>query len=387
MGLKPTEVKMTLPLEGISILDSAHQYPGPYCSMLLGDMGANVIKIERPGVGDPARFLKHFFFSLNRNKQSLTLNLKEPAARDIIYRLVEQHDVFTEGFRPGVAARLGIDYETLHKINPRLVYCSISGYGQNGPYRDYPGHDLNYQAMAGMTEAFKHEDGSYVPPGVAIGDLSSGMFSALGIMAALMAREKTGKGQYIDVSMSDGLLSWMGTAIGSPGDTALGVDGDAGYGIFQGKDGKFFTLGIAHEDWFWERLCTTVGLESHKGLGALERRVQKKELVEKLKEIFGSKTRQEWLSILIDADVPVSPVNTLAEVPEDPHVKSRKMVQEITLGSGERINQVSFPVRLSDMPREIRMPPPELGEHTNEILKNLGYTEKDITAFQKAGII
>jgi len=378
---------MVLPLEGIRILDSAHQYPGPYCSMLLADMGADVLKIERPGVGDPARIAPQFFRSLNRNKKSLTLDLKANAAKEILYRLVKHYDVFTEGFRPGVASRLGIDYESLRRINPRLVYCSISGYGQEGPYRDLPGHDLNYQAMAGMLECFKDKDGNYVTPGVAIGDLSSGMFAAIGIMAALMAREKTGRGQYVDVSMSDGLISWMATYIGSLAEMMQGVRGDAGYGIFTAGDGRSFTLGIAHEDWFWERLCTAVGLEAKRDLGAMARRQRRTELVEELQMIFKQKSTDEWIKILTDADVPVFPVNTVPEVPEDPHVKYRQMIQEITLGSGERIKQVSFPVRLSEMPREIRMPPPELGEHTNEILRDLGYTSEDLENLKRDAVV
>lgn len=378
---------MPLPLEGTVILDSAHQYPGPYCSMLLGDLGAEIIKIERPGVGDPARFAPDFFRSLNRNKKSLTLNLKAPAAREIFYRLVKQHDVFTEGFRPGVVDRLGVDYESLRKINPGIVYCSISGYGQEGPYRDLPGHDLNYQAMSGMLGAFKDKDGSYILPGVAIGDLSSGMFAALGILAALMAREKTGKGHYVDVSMSDGLLSWMATAIGSAVDTSISVGGDAGYGIFQGSDQKYFTIGIAHEDWFWERLCTAIGLEEYMGLNGMERRKRKNEIVEKLKRIFRTRAAHEWVDILIKADVPVFQVNSPRDVTEDPHVKHRGMIQEVTLRSGDKVKQVSFPVRLSGMSSQIRMPPPELGEHTDPILKTLGYAMDDIIKFRKEGVI
>ncbi len=379
---------MDRPLEGIRILDSAHQYPGPYCSMLLADLGAEVLKVERPGIGDPARQLPHFFQSINRNKMSLTLDLKAQAGREIFCRLVERYDVFTEGFRPEVAGRLSIDYETLRKVNPRLVYCSISGYGQEGPYRDLPGHDLNYQAMAGMLQCFRDREGNFIEPGVAIGDLSSGMFAALGILAALMGREKTGQGQYIDVSMFDGLLSWMSTYFGVFfGTGQFDRDRDPGYGIFQAQDGKAFTLGIAHEDWFWDRLCSAIGLDEYRSIQAMERRKRRIELVEKLQMVFSQKPREEWINILVGADVPVSPVQTPEQVVEDPHVHFREMIQEISLSSGVGIKQVGFPIKLSRMPQKIRIPPPELGEHTEEILEWAGYQKDEIGRFKKEGVI
>jgi crotonobetainyl-CoA:carnitine CoA-transferase CaiB-like acyl-CoA transferase len=376
------------PLEGIRILESAHQYPGPYCSLLLADLGAEVIKIERPGVGDLARQAPHFFQSINGNKKSLTLDLKLPATRKILYRLVEHSDVFMDGFRPGVASRIGMDYPTLRKVNPRLIYCSISGYGQEGPYRDLPGHDLNYQAMAGMLQCFQDEKGNFVAPGVAIGDLSSGMFSAIGILAALQARQKTGLGQFIDVSMFDGLLSWMSTRLGIFWGTAwFEKERDAGYGIFRAKDGQFFTLAIAHEDWFWDRLCVAIGLPEYQGIKAIERRRRRPELVERLQKIFLAKPREEWLKVIVQADVPVAPVQNPEEIERDPHVVFRKMVQEISLVDGGKIRQVGFPMKLSDMPDRLRTPPPRLGEHTEEILKSIGYRDDEIDTFKKEGTI
>ena len=289
---------------------------------------------------------------------------------------------------PAAAAnRLGIDYKTLNKINPRLIYCSITGYGQEGPYRDLPGHDLNYQALVGMLECFKDKEGHYIAPGLAIGDLSSGMFAALGIMAALMAREKTGRGHYVDVSMSDGLLALMTTLLTGSGGRLTEFGTDAGYGIFEAGDKKHFTLGIAHENWFWDRLCTSLGLDDYNGLNGMERRQRKKEIVGKLQEVFYTKPREEWVKILTEADVPVSPVNGLNEVSEDPHVKYREMVQEITLNSGESMKQISFPVQISEMPREIRMLPPSLGEHNSEILTDLGYAEDDIERLKEEGVV
>jgi crotonobetainyl-CoA:carnitine CoA-transferase CaiB-like acyl-CoA transferase len=379
---------MTLPLQGIKILDSAHQYPGPYCSMLLGDLGAEVIKVEQPGTGDPARQNPGFFKGINRSKKSITLNLKKPSAREIMLRLVKAADVFTEGFRPGVVKRLGVDYETLKAVNPGLIYCSISGYGQDGPYRDLPGHDLNYMAMAGMLDSIRDKDGNHISPGVAIGDLSSGMFAVIGIMAALMARGHTGKGQYIDVSMFDGLLSWMSIRFGLLfHNGSSGRSYDPGYGVFKAGDGQPFTLGIAHEDWFWDRLCRATGLEDLVGIKGGERHRQKKELVGKLQAVFFQKTREEWMNILVEADVPVAPVKTPEQVLDDPQVLFRKMIRAIDLPSGGSIQQVAFPVRLSETPAVIQSPPPELGEHTEEVLLKAGFSKEDIDRFRQEGAI
>jgi len=379
---------MIRPLEGIRILESAHQYPGPYCSLLLADMGAEVIKIERPGVGDLARQLTEFFRSINGNKKSLTLDLKLPEARKVLYRLVEGSDVFMEGFRPGVAARIGIDYPTLKNVNPRLIYCSISGYGQEGPYRDLPGHDLNYLSMAGMLHCFQDEEGNFIAPGVAIGDLSSGMFAAIGILAALQRRYRTGQGQFIDVSMFDGLLSWMTTRLGIFWGTGkFERERDAGYGIFRTLDGRFLTLAIAHEDWFWDRLCGAMGLSEYRGIRGSERRKRRAELAERLQRVFLQKSMEEWVKILKDADVPVAPVQSPEEIDKDPQVLFRKMVHEVLLPSGEKIKQVGAPIKFSEMPESQRTPPPQLGEHTEEILLGLGYVGEEIERLRQARVI
>lgn len=380
---------MSLPLDGIRILDSAHQYPGPYCSMLLADMGAEVLKIERPGSGDPARQVPDFFRTINRNKRSLTLDVKREEGREILLRLVEGCDVFTEGFRPGVVKRLGIDFEALSRVNPRLVYCSISGYGQTGPFRDVPGHDLNYQAMAGMLEAFRDRQGEYVVPRVTVADLSSGMFAALGILGALMARERSGKGQYVDVSMFDGVLSWMGASVGMSFSAGVFDFGqDAGYGIFRGADGRSFSLGIAHEDWFWQRLCLVLGMEEHAGLNALERRVERPRLEKVMQAVFSRRTRDEWVEALIEADVPVAPVHDMEALAGDPHVKARNLIQDIFLASGQTSRQVSFPVEFSACDaRRIRRPPPELGEHTDEVLAEIGYSDEEVSRLRREGIV
>ncbi|MGD9890407.1 MAG: CaiB/BaiF CoA transferase family protein, partial [Dehalococcoidia bacterium] len=204
------------PLDGITVVSMAEQYPGPYCTMLLADMGADVILVERPGRGDPARGptgMSDHFAALSRNKRSIAVDAKREAGREIIVRLARDADVLVEGFRPGVMDRLGLGYAALGEVNPRLIYCSITGYGQDGPYRSRPGHDLSYQALAGLLSSLIPAGQFDRRPGVAIGDLSSAMFAAQGILAALIARAQTGRGQSIDVSMTDGLVSWMGTAI------------------------------------------------------------------------------------------------------------------------------------------------------------------------------
>jgi crotonobetainyl-CoA:carnitine CoA-transferase CaiB-like acyl-CoA transferase len=242
--------------------------------------------------------------------------------------------------------------------------------------------------MSGMLECFKDRENNFVMPGIAIGDLSSGMFAAVGIMAALAAREKTNRGQFVDVSIFDGLVSWMSTILGNYLDKApFDAMDDAGYGIFKASDGKSLTLGIAHENWFWERLCDVIGLQGFRGLDAKERRVRQDELTAELHRVFASKPREEWIQTLVKADLPVAPVKTLEEVIQDPHRGFRQMIREKPGKPGELGFQVNFPVKLFDTPAEIRLPPPELGEHNGEILKWLGYSAAQIERFVKNGVI
>jgi crotonobetainyl-CoA:carnitine CoA-transferase CaiB-like acyl-CoA transferase len=268
------------------------------------------------------------------------------------------------------------------------VYCSISGYGQEGPYRDLPGHDLNYMAMAGMSQFFKDGEGNLVPPGVAIGDLSSGMFAALGILAAVMVKVRTGQGQYVDVSMFDGLLSWLSTYFGILSDTGKTERlYDAGYGIFEAGDGELFTIGIAHEDWFWERLCQAVGLAERQGLKGVARRERREELRAELQAVFSRKPREDWVRVLAEADVPVAPVQTLEQVARDPHVAFRQIIREIPSRSGKTDRHVGFPIQLSETPWSVRAPAPELGEHTDEILADIGYSTSEIQELRDMGAV
>jgi crotonobetainyl-CoA:carnitine CoA-transferase CaiB-like acyl-CoA transferase len=276
----------------------------------------------------------------------------------------------------------------LKKINPALVYCAISGYGQQGPYRDLPGHDLNYIGMAGMLYCFQDDGGHFISPRVSIADLSSAMFAAIGILSALQARQKTGLGQYVDVSMFDGLLSWMSTSLGLFWGTGrFEKFQDAGYGIFQAGDGEYFTLAIAHEDWFWDRLCAALVLPAYQGIKAPERRKRRSELVTEMKKVFLQKSRDEWLKILTQADVPIAPVKKPEEIESDPQVIFRRMVQEFTSQGGENFKQVGFPLKMSDMADRLRTPPPGLGEQTREILKFLGYGPEEIDHLKQKNIV
>jgi crotonobetainyl-CoA:carnitine CoA-transferase CaiB-like acyl-CoA transferase len=239
-----------------------------------------------------------------------------------------------------------------------------------------------------MLACFQDGGGNFIAPGVAIGDLSSGMFAAIGILAALRASEKTGQGQYIDVSMFDGLLSWMSTRLGIFfGTGRFERDMDAGYGIFRAGDGQAFVLGIAHEDWFWDRLCSAIGMDEYRGIQAAERRKRRDELAEKLQNIFRQKPMDEWGKILVKADVPVSPVQTPEKVEKDPQVVFREMIQEISFPSGKKMKQVGVPIKLSDMPGKIRLPTPELGEHPEEILESLDYSKDEISRLKKEGVV
>ncbi|MBS7246922.1 MAG: CoA transferase [Candidatus Jordarchaeales archaeon] len=391
---------MPAPLEGITVLDLTRLLPGPFCSMILGDLGANVIKIESVRLGDWTRWVPPFiqsesaiFLSVNRNKKSVTLNLRSEEGLEIFYRMVRRSDVILEGFRPGVARRLRIDYDTVRKINPRIVYCSISGFGQNGPYAERSGHDVNYVGIGGVLDLTGVRDEPPVIPGVPIADLAGGMAGVIGVLAALLAREKTGVGQYVDVSMLDIVVSWLSIYAGmhliggvtvSRGSNIL-AGGIGSYGVFETKDGKYITLGILEEH-FWRNFCRAVerpDLEKYPYL-SLERR---DELHEIIQEIIVNRTLNEWLRIFEENDVPCGPVNSLREVFSDPHVLHREMVTEVEHAKVGKIKQVGFPLKFSEKWRVIRQPPPILGEHTVEVLREIGYNDEEIENFRKKGVI
>lgn len=382
---------MVLALEGLRVLTIEEKLPATYCSMLLGDLGADVIILERPGTGNPARALPHFLEITNRNKRSITINLKSERGREICYKLAQKCDVILECMRPGVVKRLGIGYDTIKDINPQIVYCSVSGYGQDGPYRDWPAHDSSYQGIAGILN-FTPRDSECVPqlPGILIADLSAGMFAAISILSALLARDKLESGQYIDVSMTDGLVSWLSVPLGQYFTTGIPPQrgsGEPAMGVFAAKDGKYLTLSIAHEDYFWRSLCQAIGMAELGDIGREQRWQMRDELAAILKKTLLTKTRDAWVKILIKADVPCAPVLSLEEVVADAHLRQRGVFPEVQDTKGNKVKQVAYPAKFSETPPQIRRLSPALGEHTQEILDWLGYTPTEIEALRQKGDI
>lgn len=375
---------MALALEGIKIVDLTRYAPGPYCTMILADLGAEVTKVEEgivgqgvpefPPPGSP-------YDPLNRNKRSIVLNLKTEVGKEIFYRLAENADVVVEGFRPGVVSRLGIDFEALKKLNDRLIYCSISGYGQSGPYCNLPGHDINYIAQAGAMGLML---GPTIP-GNLIGDMAGGgMQAAIGIMAALMARERTGKGQFVDIAIADGVVSlsclylaeFLRTNKIPKKENRISVGAAPFYNIYETKDGKFITIAAHPELRFFANLCKVLGCEYlipfHTDVAKAE------EIRTVLKAAFLTKTRDEWFDLLMKVDTAVGKVYGVEEVATDPQVLHRQMVVEVEDPSEGKVRHVGIGIKLSETPGKIRKLAPRPGQDTKAILGELGFREEEI---------
>ena len=375
---------MTKPgaLSDITVIDLSRLLPGPYCSMILADHGARVIAIE------DKRFLADglFFNIINRNKEHMTLNLKSAEGKDIFFRLVENADVVLEGFRPGVVDRLGVDYETVRNINPRIVYCSITGYGQNGPYRDRVGHDANYLSIAGVLDLIGEADRPPSIPGIQIADIAGGgMNAAIGILLALFARERTGQGQYIDISMTDGMVGFLPAALffsQLTGQAPKRADGMlshryACYNTYETADGQYLSIG-AVEFRFWNKLCEVIEAPDFAALQYDDE--HRHEVLEFMRTTFKSKTLDEWEEILGDLDICWGRVQSLDEVLLDPLFQEREMVVEISGKDGKKTKTLGVPVKMSETPGSIRTAPVGFGESTASILEELGYTEEEIKA-------
>ena len=387
------------PLDGLRVLDLSRLMPGPLCTMILGDLGADVTKVEQPGTGDYARSAPPFvgdtgaiFLMLNRNKRSITLNLKNGEAQEVVHKLAERSDVFVESFQPGVAERLGVGYPAISQMNQRIVYCSISGYGQTGPYRDLVGHDLTYTAYSGAIGATGLEEGPPVIPALQVADIQGGIYAAVGILASLYRREKTGKGEFIDISLMDAAVASMILPFsfhfaGLPTERGtLPLSGAVPfYNVYETADRKFISIAPLEEK-FWVELCRLLGLERYQdqqyAIGA-----QTLQIRANLAKLFRQKRRDEWLKILNEREIPCAPVKDIAEVPDDPHVRSRNMIFQMETEDFGRLNQLATPIRMSQQPLIARSPPPRLGEHTIEILRGLGYSANDLKRLEAAGAI
>ena len=393
---------MTLALEGLKILDLSRYAPGPFCTMILGDLGADIIKIEEVGSPtgrrvekikglDPTVVAKEFasqespYNPLNRNKRSLCLNLKTPAGREIFYRLVESADVVVEGFRPGVTRRLGIDYPTLKAKNPRLIYCAVTGYGQDGPYCSLPGHDINYVALSGAIAAMSLPGKPHTLPGNLVGDIAGGSLqAAIGILAALAAREKTGRGQMVDISITDGVIGLLSLYLsGYYEQGALPQKEDRVtcgaapyYNIFQTGDGRYISLGSS-EPWFFANLCRTLGCEEFIPYQNDSRKAV--EIKSYFAKKFLTRSQEEWFESLTQADVPVGKVLSLDEVADDPQVKHRRMLIEVDAGGEGKVKQGGIAIKLSETPGRVRnIGAVHPGENTSQILAELGYSQEEI---------
>ena len=391
---------MSRPLEHLTVLDLTRLLPGGYCTLLLADLGADVLKIEEPGKGDCIRWMPPMVgdvaaghLALNRGKRSMTLNLKSPEGVEVFRRLARDADVVVESFRPGVMDRLGVGFDALVEINPRIVFCAISGYGQTGPYRDRAGHDINYTGFAGLLDIIGERARGPVVPGVQIGDLGGGgLMAAVGILAALAERERTGRGRMVDISMTDGAFSWLsihGQAYALTGEVPrrglMRLSGElACYRVYRCSDDRWVTVG-ALEPQFWEALCTALGVPE-----LIERQFSPTEeqdlMAEKLAQIFVTRSRDEWVAELADLDACVGPVKDFEEAFSDEQLRARDMVVEVPTSHG-MMRAIGNPVRLvGDEPGPPR-PAPGFGEHTDETLRAIGFDDAEVAKLREARAI
>ncbi len=392
-------------LAGIKILDLSRILAGPYCTMLLGDYGAEVIKVEQPGTGDGTRQWgppwldgeSAYFLSVNRNKRSLTLNLKTAAGQEILKKLAREADVFIENFRFGTAEKMNIDYQTLSSENPGLIYCSISGYGQTGPYRERPGYDFMIQAQGGIMSITGPAAGEPHKVGVAIVDITAGLFACTAILAALNERSKSGRGQFIDVSLLDSQVAWLANvahnyfATGDPpkryGNAHPNI---VPYETFSTANGHI-SLAIGN-DRQYQRFCRAVDRPDlwddrryQTNAGRVENR---DELVVELRELFLVRSTQSWLELLLKNDIPIGSINDIPAVMADPQVKAREMVQEVAHATAGKIKMLGPVPKLSRTPARISLAPPILGADSESILENnLGYSKARIKELREAKII
>jgi len=375
---------MAPPLRNVKLLDLSRQLPGPFCSMLLADLGVDVLVVASPadvmGIGIPL---------IQRNKRSMTLNLKHPEGKGIFDRLVQGADIILEGFRPGVTERLGIDYTSMARLNPRLVYCSISGHGQDGPYRDKVGHDINYLGYAGVLGVSGVVGGPPTVMPVQVADIGGGaLMATVGILAALLAREQTGRGQFVDISMMDGSVAWnvfhttLALVFGQQpqrGQTRL-TGHNPCYAVYETKDGKYVTVG-ALEEHFWRNLCVQLGVEEFIPDQFVEG-PRREEMFRVIRGTFRTKTQAEWLQQLGPVDICFGPVNDITEAFADPQVQARGMIRDVN-----GLKLIASPLKLSDTPPVEPTPPPQFGQDTDDVLRGLGYSVQAIEQLRAQRVV
>lgn len=369
-----------LALEGTRILDVTELLPGPYATQVLCDMGAEVIKIERPGAGDGYRAMRaSAFAAINRGKKSVTLNLKSDEGRDALLRLAGEADVLIEGYRPGVMERLGLGYDAMRAVNSRIVYASVSGFGQSGPMRDFPGHDLTYNAVAGVLSLCGRSDHPEYAVGIPVADLSGGLYAVTSILAALMLRERSGEGQYLDIALADTTLSLVGPRLNS---TKKSILCRAGNDLYETSDGRRIAV-AALEDHFWKRLTKVLGvpeLEDARYATMRGRWEATATLDPLIRAALRRRTHDDWLRIFAEHDVPATAVTEIDRLAEHPHIAARGMVLE-----GDGGSYLNYPVPMQGVDARANRTPCALGADTDSVLSGAGYTSAEIDAMKKAG--
>jgi len=400
------------PLDGLRVLDLTRALAGPFCTMMLGDLGADVIKVERPGQGDESRgwgppFVGEpygpypgesaYFLATNRNKRSITINLKSPEGQRVVRSLAAVSDVLVENYRTGTLEEMGLGYEQMRGVNPRLVYCSISGYGRTGPYAQQPGYDFVIQAEGGMMGITGPEDGPPFRVGVPIVDITTGMFASTAILAALQARQRTGEGQLVDMSLLDGMAALLTNVasnhlVGGEGPRRLGNAHPSicPYEAFPARD-RWFALAAANNGQF-SVLCEAIGqpeLKDDPRFASNGARVSNRaELYEILSQAFRQRDAGEWLDLFRGAGLPCGPINSVPEVFQHPQAEAREMVLSVEHPAAGTVRFPGFPYKLSATPAAVRRPPPRLGEHTDEVLVEvLGHTADECAELHRVGAV
>ena len=394
---------MTSALNNIKVVDLTRTLAGPFCTMMLGDMGADIVKIEEPEHGDETRGWTPFwngestqFVSFNRNKRSLSVNLKEPEGINIVQSLARDADVMIESFRAGALERMGLGYDTIKDLNPDIIYCSISGYGRTGPMANKPGYDLLIQAYSGLMNLTGDPDGMPMRVGFSLVDLFTGMMAYGSIMTALYHREQTGQGQWVEAALLDGqvaALSYHAAAYlatqNEPQRMGSGHPSLVPYQSFPATDG-FFIVGVANQG-LWQRFCNALErpdlLEDPRFITNDDRVAHRVECIETLSEIFRTRTVAHWVEIISDAGVPCGPINRVSEVVQDPQVLARSMMVDIPHPKVPGLRVTGSPLKLSETPPSIRHHPPLLGQHNEEVLLELGYDAPEIAHLLEKGVI